>query len=268
MPEPFRIETRELAPGCGVVIPRGALETAQGIELAEAVGKLVEKGWNRLIVLDLQHVPYMDGEGGFIASLSHIQGAGGRLVIVNACEPIREVYDMLGLAEVIPLLSSWSEVEAMVPDAATGAMLRAPADDSSAQHRAASASIGAGDAEVRPRPVTPEGCWVVKFDRIPLYGLGDDLKAKLMPMIDEGSCRFLVLDCGDAQVLDEGLLGAILEVQEELKESGGALLWANPSAKAYKILDLLNMIPQIHLFDKVSEAQSFAAQWIKLGRRP
>lgn len=69
------------------------------------------KAGNQRIVLNFKGVPYADsaGIGALAFNFSNIKAAGGRLVVAEAQQAIREVMDITRLSQLIPMFATEQE---------------------------------------------------------------------------------------------------------------------------------------------------------------
>jgi len=69
------------------------------------------KAGNQHIVLNFKGVPYADsaGIGALAYNFSNIKAAGGRLVVAEAQQAVREVMDVTRLSQLIPMFATEQE---------------------------------------------------------------------------------------------------------------------------------------------------------------
>ena len=74
------------------------------------IAELLRAG-NQRIVLNFKGVPYADsaGIGALAYNFSNIRAAGGRLVVAEAQQAVREVMDVTRLSELIPMFATEQE---------------------------------------------------------------------------------------------------------------------------------------------------------------
>lgn len=97
----FEITYTNAAPGVMVINVTGWLD-AHTFELMEqAVNNLFAAGTFKLII-NLAGVEYISsaGAGVFIGALSSAKEQGGEIVLMNPTQPVREVFDLLGLSQI------------------------------------------------------------------------------------------------------------------------------------------------------------------------
>jgi len=84
---------------------RGRLGTASAGDLLEAVVQAIDDGGFRAILVDLEGVDYMSSAGliALDASAGRIHGAGGRLAVSGACDPVRLVLEFGELTKDVPI---------------------------------------------------------------------------------------------------------------------------------------------------------------------
>lgn len=63
------------------------------------------------IVVTIPRLEYVSsaGAGVFIAAASQAQGAGGNLILVDPTPEVREIFELLGVCQLFPVLSSREE---------------------------------------------------------------------------------------------------------------------------------------------------------------
>jgi anti-anti-sigma factor len=79
-------------------------------EFRSTIADLIKAG-NQLIVLNFKGVPYADsaGIGALAYNFSNIKAAGGRLVVAEAQQAVREVMDVTRLSQLIPMFATEQE---------------------------------------------------------------------------------------------------------------------------------------------------------------
>ncbi len=79
-------------------------------EFRSTIAELLKAG-NQLIVLNFSGVPYADsaGIGALAFNFSNIKAAGGRLVVAEAQQAVREVMDVTRLSQLIPMFATEQE---------------------------------------------------------------------------------------------------------------------------------------------------------------
>jgi anti-anti-sigma factor len=83
---------------------------ASSNEFRSTIADLLKAG-NQQIVLNFRGVPYADsaGIGALAFNFSNIKAAGGRLVVAEAQEAVREVMDVTRLSQLIPMFATEQE---------------------------------------------------------------------------------------------------------------------------------------------------------------
>jgi len=83
---------------------------ASSNEFRSTIAELLKAG-NHLIVLNFRGVPYADsaGIGALAFNFSNIKAAGGRLVVAEAQEAVREVMEVTRLSQLIPMFATEHE---------------------------------------------------------------------------------------------------------------------------------------------------------------
>ena len=105
MKSAWRLEiTRENRGETLILAVRGRLGTSSAGDFIEAVVAAVEEG-HRAILVDLEGVDYMSSPGlmAVDAVAGRVRMAGGRLVLCNACDPVRLVLEFGGVLGDVPL---------------------------------------------------------------------------------------------------------------------------------------------------------------------
>jgi anti-anti-sigma factor len=79
-------------------------------DFRSTIAELLKAG-NQRIVLNFRGVPYADsaGIGALAYNFSHIKAAGGRLVVAEVQEAVREVMDVTRLSQLIPMFATEQE---------------------------------------------------------------------------------------------------------------------------------------------------------------
>jgi anti-sigma B factor antagonist len=102
LPEPFAVEIqpdRERV----FVIPRGELDVATAGQVSEEIDDLVTAGF-KAIVLDLRRLSFM-GSTGIRLVLHHTRRKDATVQLIDGAEPIRRVFDVVGLRDVLPFVA-------------------------------------------------------------------------------------------------------------------------------------------------------------------
>ena len=99
--------TTESLPEKRIVLFRlsGHLDAHSFEQLQEVLTATFEKGRHN-ILLDMSDVPYMSsaGAGVLIGALAESERLGGKLVLMNLKPSVRNVFNMLGIAEIFSLV--------------------------------------------------------------------------------------------------------------------------------------------------------------------
>jgi anti-sigma B factor antagonist len=102
--------TDEPAGASGAVILHlsGTLDSYTFPMLEEAVQQQFENGCYR-IIFDLSELEYISsaGCGQFVGAMSEAQEHGGNIVLVNANEFVCNVFNLIGLIEMIPIVENF-----------------------------------------------------------------------------------------------------------------------------------------------------------------
>jgi anti-sigma B factor antagonist len=85
------------------VIPRGELDLATAGQVSEEIDDLVTAGF-RAIVLDLRRLSFM-GSTGIRLVLHHTRRRDATVQLIDGAEPIRRVFDVVGLRDVLPFVA-------------------------------------------------------------------------------------------------------------------------------------------------------------------
>jgi anti-sigma B factor antagonist len=102
LPEPFAVEIRPDRERV-FVIPRGELDLATAGQVSEEIDDLVTAGF-RAIVLDLRRLSFM-GSTGIRLVLHHTGRRDATVQLIDGAEPIRRVFDVVGLRDVLPFVA-------------------------------------------------------------------------------------------------------------------------------------------------------------------
>ena len=91
--------------------PVGDLDANSSIELDEHIRNLLDADRIKVLI-DCSEVPYMSsaGLGVFVSYLDEFKDRQGRLVLSNLSPSVAEVFDLLGLSKLIPIVNSKEEV--------------------------------------------------------------------------------------------------------------------------------------------------------------
>lgn len=106
----FEINLEQLSPDVTLIHVAGWLDAHTFEYMEQTINNLFDEGKVRLAV-DLSSVEYISsaGAGVFIGTLSSSHERGGDIVLMNPTEPVREVFDMLGLSQVFKFAKTGPE---------------------------------------------------------------------------------------------------------------------------------------------------------------
>lgn len=106
----FEINLEQLSPEVTMIHVAGWLDAHTFEYMEQTVNNLFDEGKVRLAV-DLSNVEYISsaGAGVFIGTLSSSHERGGDIVLLNPTEPVKEVFDMLGLSQVFKFATTPKE---------------------------------------------------------------------------------------------------------------------------------------------------------------
>ena len=106
----FEISLEQVSPEVTIISVSGWLDAHTFETMEQTVNNLFADGKVRLAV-DLSEVEYISsaGAGVFIGSLTASHEVGGDIVLMNPTEPVKEVFDMLGLSQVFKFASTKEE---------------------------------------------------------------------------------------------------------------------------------------------------------------
>lgn len=109
----FEINLESLSGNVTYVHITGWLDAHTFEYMEQAITNLFNEGKVRLAV-DLADVEYISsaGAGVFIGTLSASHEKGGDIVLMNPTEPVKEVFDMLGLSQVFKFANTKDEAVA------------------------------------------------------------------------------------------------------------------------------------------------------------
>lgn len=94
--------------------PVGELDANSSVYLDETIRQLIEE--NKLnIHVDFARINYISsaGMGVFVSYLEEIKSKGGKIVLSNLSANVLEVFKLLGLDQLIPIVSDKAEVTHM-----------------------------------------------------------------------------------------------------------------------------------------------------------
>lgn len=91
--------------------PVGDLDANSSIHLDEKISELIEQG-NIQIHVDFSNINYVSsaGWGVFISYLEEMNARKGKLVLSNMAASVKDVYDLLGLDQLISVASNDDDV--------------------------------------------------------------------------------------------------------------------------------------------------------------
>lgn len=92
--------------------PIGELDAHSSIVLDERIKSLIDE--NKVnIHIDARGVHYMSsaGLGVFVSYLDEIQTKGGKLVLSHLTDSVNDVFELLGLNQLVTIVSDGSEIE-------------------------------------------------------------------------------------------------------------------------------------------------------------
>jgi anti-sigma B factor antagonist len=95
--------------------PKGELDANSSIHIDEKIGDLIhEKKVNFLI--NCSELTYISsaGLGVFISYLDEIKEQGGRIVFSDMKENIRDVFDLLGLSEIVTIVNTSDDADKLM----------------------------------------------------------------------------------------------------------------------------------------------------------
>ena len=86
-----------------VLAVRGEVDLASAPKLAAAMGELINRGHNQVVV-DLGAVEFIDssGLGVLVGSLKQLRDGGGDLVLCAASAPVSRILELTGLVALLP----------------------------------------------------------------------------------------------------------------------------------------------------------------------
>lgn len=94
------------------LVPVGDLDASSSVYLDEVIRDLIDKGVPNLHV-DFGETRYISsaGMGVFISYIEEIQQKGGRMVLSNMSESVKDSFELLGLHQLIQIVEDQAEVE-------------------------------------------------------------------------------------------------------------------------------------------------------------
>ena len=102
--DPFRIELSQPSSRCHLVALHGELDIAAAPKLSHAFSDLLDIGCERVIV-DLSQLSFIDSTGihTLIAAAAAVEDSGGLMTLHAPNEHVRRVFDVVRLADLIPI---------------------------------------------------------------------------------------------------------------------------------------------------------------------
>ena len=101
----LEIKTQADKNGVVTVILDGSIDAYSYSKLEEVFNKLLNQRQYKLVV-DLTGVDYLNsaGAGVFIGTLGVTEENNGKIVLVNPQSAVRDVFDLLGLSKIFPIV--------------------------------------------------------------------------------------------------------------------------------------------------------------------
>ena len=106
----LRIRIQRFADGMAYIKTVGFLDAHTFVQMEDEIVKLFNSNIYRIVV-DLSELEYISsaGAGVFISNVGEAMQNGGHIVFVNPSEPVREVFDLLGLTQIFPIVQTPQE---------------------------------------------------------------------------------------------------------------------------------------------------------------
>lgn len=106
----LRVKIQRFDDGIAYVKTVGFLDAHTFVQMEEEIVKLFNSNIYRIAV-DLSELEYISsaGAGVFISNVGEAMQNGGNIVFVNPSEPVREVFDLLGLTQIFPIVQTTQE---------------------------------------------------------------------------------------------------------------------------------------------------------------
>jgi len=108
-----RMEIKQTSEGKFITLqPSGELDANSSVHLDEVIQDLVTRDMVNIHV-DFSDVSYISsaGMGVFISYIDEVKNKGGKLVLSQLSDNVREVFDLLGLSQLITIVQKDAEVE-------------------------------------------------------------------------------------------------------------------------------------------------------------
>jgi len=108
----LRIRMKRLGDGAALLAVSGYLDAHTFEEMEKVMERLFDANIYKIIV-DLSQLSYISsaGAGVFISKVGQATENGGNIVFLRPSEPVMEVFDLLGLTQIFPIV--YSEQEAL-----------------------------------------------------------------------------------------------------------------------------------------------------------
>jgi len=99
--------TRSEAEGVVVLSPAGRLDPMTSAQMTDELSSLIQAGKNRL-VLSLGALEYISSAGlrALLMGAKQVEASGGKMVLCELQDYIKEVFDIAGFGVVMPIVTS------------------------------------------------------------------------------------------------------------------------------------------------------------------
>ena len=106
----LQLETIPVDDHCALIRVAGILDAQTFEQLDETLNRLMDGGTNRIAV-DLRGLDQVSaaGAGVFIGTHAILKERGGALVLSDLAQPVRELFDLLGLPEILAIAATSDE---------------------------------------------------------------------------------------------------------------------------------------------------------------
>ncbi|MCX7702559.1 MAG: STAS domain-containing protein [Planctomycetota bacterium] len=106
----IKIKTQKTADGVAYIKVVGFLDAHTFVQMEEEIVKLFNARIYKVAV-DLSGLEYISsaGAGVFISNVGEATANGGNIVFINPSEPVREVFDLLGLTQIFQIFETKEE---------------------------------------------------------------------------------------------------------------------------------------------------------------